>query len=295
MAEEDDWARVAPGNYYPAQGPIRPPTMAPPPQPMANMAAAPKADARPPRDMQDQLARMQPPPAPVNVGVPAPGVPPPAPGFAAGPPGPPTNQASTHVPPMPPNLSNEDQQKFQQIYGTTPQAAKAQREKFGLTGILEVVRMHDPHLNTLALGMDLTALGQMNFPDAFHLNAGIELPPTRREPDYNLPQSYFSSPPALKQSHVSKFSGETLFYMFYNMPKENHQALAAQELYKKGWKYQKSEKLWYLVHQPQVGEPRWYVWDPNTWERKDARPQDFSSNQFLTEEEVQVRFPQMPQ
>ena len=93
------------------QVPVKPP-MAPPPQPPANnMAAAPQADGGPP-------------PAPPQV---------------------------LQQPAMPANLSPEDQMKFQQIYGTTPQAANALKDKFGLTGILEVVRMHDPHLNTLAL------------------------------------------------------------------------------------------------------------------------------------------------
>eukprot|EP00913_Durusdinium_trenchii_P019250 g18092.t1 len=134
------------------------------------------------------------------------------------------------IPPLPPGLSAEDQLKYQRIFGSTPQAAQALKEKFGLTGILEVVRMHDPHLNTLALGMDLTALGNMSFPDAFHYNAGTELPPSRREPDYTLPQSYYSSPPHMKQVHLEKYGPETLFYMFYNMPKESTQAIAAQEL-----------------------------------------------------------------
>mmetsp|Transcript_18020 Transcript_18020/g.22122 ORF Transcript_18020/g.22122 Transcript_18020/m.22122 type:complete len:135 (-) Transcript_18020:90-494(-) len=133
----------------------------------------------------------------------------------------------------------------------------------------------------------------MNFPDAFHYNAGVELPQYRREPDYNLPTSYFASPPMLKLSHMSKFGVETLLHMFHNCPKEHFQALAAIELYKKGWKYHKHEMLWYLeILQGQ--ETRWSYWDPNTWERKDARQQDPSSNLFLTEEEVQVKFPQMP-
>ena len=43
--------------------------------------------------------------------------------------------------------------------------------------------------------------------------------PTKREPDYVLPYCYYMNPPALKTSHFSKFQLETLFYIFYNMPK----------------------------------------------------------------------------
>jgi len=280
MADEDDWTRPTGAGYYPAQVPVKPP-MAPPPQPPANnMAAAPKADAR--RDVQEQFARMQPPPANAQL--------PPAPGFGGPPPAPPQ---VLQPPTMPANLSPEDQLKFQQIYGTTPQAAKALKEKFGLTGILEVVRMHDPHLNTLALGMDLTALGNMNFPDAFH-SSGAEMPPSRREPDYNLCFSYYSNPTTLKKSHMGKFANEALFYMFYNMPKENMQALAAYELYSRGWKYKKAEMIWYF-EQNQAGEgSQWCMFDPTSWERKTTQPQVIDSTVFATEEEVFFQVREMP-
>jgi len=171
--------------------------------------------------------------------------------------------------------------KYQRIFGSTPQAAQALKEKFGLTGILEVVRMHDPHLNTLALGMDLTALGNMSFPDAFHYNAGTELPPSRREPDYTLPQSYYSSPPHMKQVHLEKYGPETLFYMFYNMPKESTQAIAAQELYRRHWRYHKVDKMWYFW---QATEAHWVMFDPHRWDRKFLKQVDDAC--FMTEEEV---------
>jgi CCR4-NOT transcription complex subunit 2 len=52
--------------------------------------------------------------------------------------------------------------------------------------------------------------------------------PCRREPDYVLPYCYYMQPPALKTSHLSKFQLETLFYIFYNMPKDTLQVASLE-------------------------------------------------------------------
>ena len=41
----------------------------------------------------------------------------------------------------------------------------------------------------------------------------------------------------LKPQYFGKFSNETLFYIFYYMPKDTLQLLAAEELYKRKWRY----------------------------------------------------------
>ena len=51
-------------------------------------------------------------------------------------------------------------------------------------------------------------------------------------------------PPSLKAEHLAKFQLDTLFYMFYGMPKDVLQACAAQELYKREWKYHQELRLW---------------------------------------------------
>lgn len=40
------------------------------------------------------------------------------------------------------------------------------------------------------------------------------------QPEYSLPVCYYLSKPILKLSHIKKFSDNTLFYIFYNMPGE---------------------------------------------------------------------------
>jgi len=57
-------------------------------------------------------------------------------------------------------------------------------------------------------------------------------------PEYSLPTCYYLSKPMLKLSHIKKFSEFTLFYVFYNMPGEKLQALAAEDLYRRDWLYE---------------------------------------------------------
>ena len=72
--------------------------------------------------------------------------------------------------------------------------SSAQPDRFGLLGLLSVIRMTDPDLTTLALGTDLTTLG-------LHLNSSDNVyktfahpwadNPLRPEPDFSVsPASY---------------------------------------------------------------------------------------------------------
>jgi CCR4-NOT transcription complex subunit 2 len=111
---------------------------------------------------------------------------------------------------------------------------KGQHE-YGLLGLLRVIRMTDPDLNTLALGSDLTTLG-LNLNSSKPLYATFASPwadgPATSEPQFALPSCYFmAQAPPLKHAHLQKFQLETLFHIFYAMPKDLLQAYAAAELY----------------------------------------------------------------
>mmetsp|Transcript_18123 Transcript_18123/g.53956 ORF Transcript_18123/g.53956 Transcript_18123/m.53956 type:complete len:136 (-) Transcript_18123:732-1139(-) len=83
--------------------------------------------------------------------------------------------------------------------------------------------MTNADLNTLALGSDLTTLG-LNLNSSECLYSTFASPwaeaPITREPQFSLPLCYYMQPPPLKTSHLSKFQLETLFYIFYAMPKD---------------------------------------------------------------------------
>jgi hypothetical protein len=148
--------------------------------------------------------------------------------------------------------------------------------RFGLKGLLKVIGMTDPDLNTLALGQDLTSLG-LNLTSTDVLHASFAYPcmdvPTKKDPDFVLPFCYYMRPPQLKTSRLKTFQLETLFYIFYNMPKDALQIFAAKELYARDWFYQKESKLW-LTRVPLPNLPPgsaggvYEYFDINSWERK---------------------------
>lgn len=143
-----------------------------------------------------------------------------------------------------------------QGHGGQPSHEKPDR--YGMLGLLSVIRMVDENLNTLALGTDLTHLGlNLNASDNLYETFTSPWADTRasRAPEYTLPRCYYISPPALKTVFFQKFCDMTLFYIFYHFltrPSDApHQELrgslvkyAYQELVSRGWQYQQDGNLW---------------------------------------------------
>lgn len=69
--------------------------------------------------------------------------------------------------------------------------------------------------------------------------------PTQPELKVNVPLSYKIPRMQMKTGHLEGFQPETLLYIFYSLPHDILQAYAAQELYRKGWRYQKDLRLWF--------------------------------------------------
>jgi CCR4-NOT transcription complex subunit 2 len=140
-------------------------------------------------------------------------------------------------------------------------------DKYGLLGLLSVIRMTNQDLNHLVLGQDLTSLGlNLNSTECLYATfgspwGGSELAATI-EPDYVLPSCYYQQPSTFKQAHLSKYSMKTLFYMFCQMPRDALQVHAAKELYKRGWRYHSQLRQWFTQ---EAGA--YYVFDTQAWER----------------------------
>merc|ERR1719219_2010588 len=142
--------------------------------------------------------------------------------------------------------------------------------------------MTDPHLTALALGSDLTNLGGLD------LNSNEVLYPTftspwsdrdgsgayarrrhHRERHFELPKCYYVQPPALKTSHLAKFTLETLFYIFYNMPRDTLQVYAAKELVNRHWIYYKKTRIWITqVQKDPKSNPELQYFCIQSWTRK---------------------------
>ena len=58
-----------------------------------------------------------------------------------------------------------------------------------------------------------------------------------------MPQYYRHQPPRLHLGYLAKFTQETLFYVFYSMPGDEAQILAADELSHRGWWFHKDHKV----------------------------------------------------
>jgi len=81
------------------------------------------------------------------------------------------------------------------------QTAQPAPDPFGLLGLLSVIRMSDPDLTSLALGIDLTTLG-LNLNSSENLHKTFGSPWTdesaKGDPEFTVPQCYFAKqPPAL--------------------------------------------------------------------------------------------------
>jgi CCR4-NOT transcription complex subunit 2 len=109
----------------------------------------------------------------------------------------------------------------------------AAQTRYGLLGLLSVIQYTDQDLNTLALGVDLTTLG-LNLNSSTSLYSTFASPfadkPARRSPEFHLPLCYYI-PMQPATAKMNEFSDETLFYMFYNLPRDRLQLAAARELY----------------------------------------------------------------
>lgn len=100
--------------------------------------------------------------------------------------------------------------------------------------------------------------------------------PSRREPDYYIPACYASQAPPLQPpiAKMALFSEQTLFYIFYSMPKDVLQIAAASELVKRDWRYHKEHRVWIqqvpgteLVKLNGVERGSFHYFDVTLWEK----------------------------
>ncbi len=109
---------------------------------------------------------------------------------------------------------------------------------------------------------------------------------------------YYMQPPALKTGHLSKFQLETLFYIFYALPRDVLQAYAAQELYSREWKYHVDLKLWFKRASPADGVTssgggvQFIYFDINSWERRlfNGNMNQNITSGLLPEDDIRVKF-----
>jgi CCR4-NOT transcription complex subunit 2 len=154
------------------------------------------------------------------------------------------------------------------------------KDRFGLMGLLDVIKMTDRDLNTLALGTDLTTFGlNLSSTESLYLTFSSpfsDAPAAPEVPFFSTPSSYLMQPPSLKSDHLNKMHIETLFYMFYSMPRDQLQTAAAVQLYRREWWFHADLRLWMKMRAPPApaadaapaASPHFVFFDVSTWEAR---------------------------
>ena len=92
----------------------------------------------------------------------------------------------------------------------------------------------------------------------------------------------------LKPIYFTKFSDETLFYIFYYMTRDILQLYAAEQLYKNGWKYHINSQIWFKHNKDEAkGENLYQYFNPLDWKTIPYSFGNVTVDEFLPEEEVQ--------
>ncbi|KPA75790.1 hypothetical protein ABB37_08316 [Leptomonas pyrrhocoris] len=103
-------------------------------------------------------------------------------------------------------------------------------------------------------------------------------------PEFKIPDSYKKPRPrSLSMKSFHQFKEETLFYIFYSMPRDVLHLAAARALYERGWRYNKREQHWFhpvkmddgtLMEKVTAGPDRqkiftgvYNVFHPNEWKQ----------------------------
>ncbi|PSR83949.1 hypothetical protein PHLCEN_2v5565 [Hermanssonia centrifuga] len=108
-------------------------------------------------------------------------------------------------------------------------------DRWGLLGLLAMIKSADLDTNLLSVGTDLGTMGlDMQTPGSLYSTFITPWADSSAahtvEPDFHLPACYNVTPPPPGPAKASAFSDETLFFMFYASPRDALQEIAAQEL-----------------------------------------------------------------
>ena len=162
-------------------------------------------------------------------------------------------------------------------------AVDNEMSKYGLAGLLSLVKMDQSDYTTFAIGQDITKLGFDLSQDSTILknlpSPWAETSRSEVEPYFTLPRSILTEsivpPPGPCDNKIQLFTDETLFYIFYMKPRDTLQEYAARELVARNWRYHKDIQVWLtkdsnvepvLISQD-VEKGVYIFFDPHNWEK----------------------------
>ncbi|BDD56085.1 hypothetical protein MAP00_001562 [Monascus purpureus] len=163
-----------------------------------------------------------------------------------------------------------------------PLSQMSEIDKFGLSGLLRMIHSESPDVASLAVGQDLMTLGlDLNQAEPLHTSFASpfvsSMSAVPLEQDFSLPSCYSVANIQPLQSRIPSFSDETLFYVFYSMPRDIMQELVAEELMGRKWRYHKIERCWLTRDETYPGPVDvergvsergvYLLWDPASWKK----------------------------
>jgi CCR4-NOT transcriptional regulation complex NOT5 subunit len=118
---------------------------------------------------------------------------------------------------------------------------------------------------------------------------------TEKKQIKNLTSNFF-----LKPQYFSKFTVETLFYIFYYMPRDHLQLYAAEELYRRKWRYNTDYSVWFTQDlgnsekdnsekaekSEKSNSEVYYYFNPNEWKTMKYIYGPLNPKAFLSENEM---------
>lgn len=154
-------------------------------------------------------------------------------------------------------------------------------DKYGLNGLLGLIRMENNEETAFAIGTDLNMMGldmtassiddkiSKNFPSPW-----IETSRSEVEPAFTKPAVFDGLVVPKIEEKLSLFTDETLFYIFYTKPKDLLQELSSRELMNRNWRYHKELQVWLtkdsnnepIQQSPQSERGVYIFFDPHNWE-----------------------------
>ena len=156
------------------------------------------------------------------------------------------------------------------------------RDRYGLQGFFAAYQ--DPTTQRLMRGVDPNSLGlrldsseplHQRFLGPFTTEGSIPRP---LQSEYTLPSCYEVKNIVPLAQRINSFTEETLFYIFYTMPRDIMQEIVAEELMGRKWRFHIPLKMWLtrdenapppVEVEPGVSESGTYLWwDYRVWRRE---------------------------
>lgn len=146
------------------------------------------------------------------------------------------------------------------------------QDQYGIAGLLSFLRSaeHDKSLEVQGLGEDLTKYGfDLNLRDCLYPNFSgpfSDYPAQPQDIDYDVPIEYLhhrKTKKKLPAVDFSRYSDDTLFYLFYTFVGDYKQLMAAAYLYDKKWRFHTEENYWMSLMMDQKN--CYCFFDPTKW------------------------------